>query len=289
MLKTIKEKLLSCKRYHESNAEQDAWYLLQKITGKTKSKLLIQKTINLTPTQKKTLTKWLKQITIDNKPIQYILETVPFCNITIKVKKPILIPRPETEYLCDLLIKKLNKVKNKKLRILDLCSGTGCIGLSIAKEFKNFHITCTDINPKAINLIKKNAELNNIKNVTIKKSDLYEELSGQNFDLIISNPPYITEKEWEKLDKNIILWEDKNALVSDKQGLYLIEKIIKKAPFFLKRNNLLIKYKIPQLIIEIGEKQGKKALKIINFEKNVKGLIEKDIQQKDRWIEFFYK
>lgn len=289
MFEKIVLTLLSCKNYHKSNAEQDSWHLLQKLTGKTKAELLVKKNITLTTTQKNKLSKWLKLITKDNKPIQYILESVPFCSIQILLQPPILIPRPETEYLCDWLINKLKKTSNKKFKILDLCSGTGCIGLAIAKEFKNYQITCTDINPKAIKLIKKNAEHNNIKNVTIIKSDLYEKVPQEDFDLIISNPPYISKKEWENLDKNIILWEDKNALVANKNGLEVIEKIIKKAPNYLKKNNFLIINNIPQLILEIGEEQAPNVIKSIQLENILNPIAYKDLQQKNRWIAASYK
>ncbi|MFH1644283.1 MAG: peptide chain release factor N(5)-glutamine methyltransferase [bacterium] len=280
----IKNTLLTCKYYHASNASQDAWYLLQKLTGKNKAQLLTETIINLTPTQKRTLSKWLKLITKDNKPIQYILGSIPFCNVEILLKPPILIPRPETEYICDWIINKLKKINLQNLQILDLCSGTGCIGLAIAKEFKNYQITCTDINPKAISLIKKNAIHNKIKNVIIIKSDLFEKLKNKKYDIIISNPPYISEKEWQNLDKNITLWEDKNALVANQNGLFIIKKIIKNAPFHIKNNDYLLKNKTPQIILEIGQDQGKEIIKIIQSEKTLIAKICKDLQKNDRWV-----
>jgi len=288
-LNNIKKKLSIYRNNNESWAEQDAWLLLQTLTGKNKKQLLTDSKFKLSSEQLKKLSLWLRQITIENKPIQYIVGSVPFCNVEILVEPPILIPRPETEELCSWLIKQLQKVASYKINILDLCSGSGCIGLAIAKDCANFQVTCTDINLKAINLIKKNIEHNNINNATVIKSDLYEKIpQTTKFDLIISNPPYISPQEWEGLDKNIRLWEDKRALVSDKEGTAIIEQIIKQSPTYLTKNTILINNNIPLLLLEISEKQASKVMEIFKTENIFNVRIFKDMALKDRWVAAYF-
>jgi len=294
LIKNIKNKLIKvCKSKHE--AEQQAWWLIEKLTSKDQTKLLLEENINLNIKQKNILDNWLNDLVINNKPIQYILEQVPFCNINIIVKPPILIPRPETEQWTTWVIKKLAlrdaRLKPRssgyldKLNILDIGTGSGCIALAIAKSFPNFNITATDVNPKAIELAKENAKLNNIKNVEFIISDFYKNInSNLKFDLIVSNPPYISEKEWITLNPNITKWEDKKALVANKNGFAAFEIIIKNAKNFLTKNKELEKFEIPQIIIELGKGQ-EEVVKSLFVKNNFKKIeIWPDFAKINRWI-----
>jgi len=251
--KIKKNLLISCDSEHE--AEQQAWWILEEITKKNKTKLLLKDEIELNDEQIETINNWINQRVKEHKPLQYIFGYLNFLNLKILVEPPILIPRPETEDWINFLIKKLEKIKTEKLSILDIGTGSGCIALALGKNFPNFNITGIDINEKAIILATKNKELNNIKNVNFIISNFYENLENKKFDIIVSNPPYICENEWENLDKTVKDWEDKKALVANQDCLHAYKIIINNAKNHLLQTEILIKNNINNLFIEIGKDQ----------------------------------
>ena len=186
------------------------------------------------------LEKALSEIINDFKPLEYIIGSCYFLNCHINVSKPLLIPRVETEYWCEVLIENLKNFKEKKLKILDMCCGTGCIGISLLYEFDNFECLFVDISDFALKETIKNAEENGVLNrIEILKSDLFEELNNlRKFDLIVTNPPYISEEK--KLENSVVFWEDKDALFSKEGGLFHIKKILLKSVDYLNENGVLI-------------------------------------------------
>lgn len=232
-------------------AQHNAWFLLEYLTQKSRATLIAHPELQLTSAQENQLKTWVKEVIQDNKPIQYILGTVPFLDLTIKVRPPVLIPRPETEEWCAVLIEKLRSCGHQ-FTMLDLCTGSGCIALALAQAFPKSSVYASDISPQALELAQENAHLNNITNVTFVHSDLYKAIPHQRFDLIVANPPYITPEEYRSLDASVTQWEDKKALVSDENGLHIIHEIIKNAPDFLQTTG----HPCPQLWIEIGYKQA---------------------------------
>ncbi len=233
-----------------------AWWLLEWITGKTQTELIIKYHEQLSDAQQLLLEKTLKEIIDEHKPIQYILGSVPFLSLDITVRPPILIPRPETEFWCSWLIEKLKTVGDQPLMMLDLCTGSGCIGLSLAHAFPNATIYASDISEEACSLAKENAQKNHITNIKIVESDLFKDLPKKSFDIIVSNPPYIAPEEWPTLQESVKGWEDMRALITPDAGLALITKIIEAAPSHLEKNSVLTVNDIPQLVIEIGYLQG---------------------------------
>lgn len=179
------------------------------------------------------------------EPLQYILGSTEFLGLDISVGKGVLIPRPETELLVEEAIKRLHtlqiKADTKQLAILDLCTGSGCIALAIANEFKDADVCAVDISDKAITYAKKNADINGIKNVTFVKGDLFKPLEEERyFDLIISNPPYIKTGDIEGLQPEIREWEPLSALDGGEDGLDFYKKIIPAAQIFLNDSGMLI-------------------------------------------------
>lgn len=265
--------------------EQYAWWTLETITGNKKIDLITEKNIVLTAKQQIQLDSWINKIVNEHMPIAYLLGSLPFNDITILVEPPVLIPRPETEEWVINLISQLKKLKNQAISILDVCSGSGCIALALAKAFPQASIYALDISEKAIALGKKNAKYNGIKNITFLQSDLYNELDASTlFDVIVSNPPYISFDEFQELDASVSTWEDKQALVAADNGTAIINDIIEDAADYLKTNSELANTKTPQLVLEIGYKQGKivKDLMESNGWTDVK--IHKDLEGKDRVV-----
>lgn len=244
--------------------QQIAWWLIQAITQKNKAALIAQADVDLTPDQENLLKKWIHEHAVNLKPLQYILGSVPFGSLDIKVEPPTLIPRPETEEWVYNLIDQLHQLKKKDIAILDLCTGTGCIGLALAHALPHAKIVATDISDEALALAKKNAAHNHVTNIQCIKSDLYAALdTAHKFDLIVTNPPYISETEWETIDPMVKKWEDKRALVTAHDGLALIKKIIVDAANYLQPNEELAEHSIPQLTIEIGQAQADDVEKIM--------------------------
>jgi len=206
-------------------SQAQAWWILEHVTGQKKEAIIIAQTA-LTPEHQDSLHAIIARLQA-HEPVAYILRTIPFLNLELTIKKPILIPRPETEFFTEYIIAQLqnSSVKN----ILDIGTGSGCIGLSVAHALPHAHVTCTDISGQAIELAEQNKEKNNIKNCTIRQSDLFTNLKNQIFDVIISNPPYIPDAYKNSLDASVIQYEDHGALFSGPGGLDLITKIIKQS------------------------------------------------------------
>lgn len=169
------------------------------------------------------------------EPLQHILGSVDFCGLNLKCDARALIPRPETEELCDIIISRLKENPPKK--ILDLGTGSGAIILSLKNAFKDAECTACDISEESLALAKENAELANL-NANFFKSDWFENIGGI-FDLIVSNPPYLTEKEVSNAEAEVREFDPPAALSSPEGGAKDLRKIIKETPKFLKKNGIL--------------------------------------------------
>lgn len=273
----------------KEQAQMIAWHILEFVTGYTKTQLLTNSQIN-----SQQFIKRVKEILalhiIHKKPIQYIFESVPFLALNIKVKPGILIPRSETEYWCAQLIEDIQKRADhsfyrQPITVLDMCTGTGCIGLSLAQAFPNMHVYALDISPHACALTRMNQQQNSLANVTIIKSNVYAKLPrGLAFDLIVSNPPYISCRRWKRLDPMVKKWESATALTAKRAGTYLIKKIIRDAPQWLKRSSPLSSMDIPQLILEMDDDQSKKISKLLKRYGFGRIIVQKDLAGMDRVI-----
>ena len=188
------------------------------------------------------------------KPLQYILGEWEFYGLPFKVRENVLIPRPDTEILVEQCIQLMREIEEPN--ILDIGSGSGAISIAIANELKSSSVTGVDINEDAIKLANENKILNKVENVNFMKSDLFEKLDEDfKYDLIVSNPPYITKEEYETLMPEVKNFEPKNALTDLGDGLYFYREISKKAGAYLKDTGYLA--------FEIGYKQAKDVSKIL--------------------------
>ncbi len=204
------------------------------------------------------------------EPLQYIVGFVDFYGLKIKVGPGVLIPRPETELIVEEAIKLVDSLQSKVLgkglegirqrtsdkglKILDLCTGSGCLALSLAKEIRNSDVLGTDISDAAIRYASINAKINGIANVTFKKGDLYEPVYGSKFDLIVSNPPYIEGSEITNLSPEIRTWEPVVALDGGEDGLRFYRELLPRSLDYLTDNG--------SLLVELGQGQAASVVKI---------------------------
>lgn len=262
--------------------QQYAWWILQALFKKTKTELIIQ-SIVLSVEQEKKYEQWLHLLVVEKMPLQYVLGFVPFMDMEILVEPPILIPRPETEEWCLKVIEQMKLLDNKKISILDLATGSGCIALACASRLPQATIIATDISDSALALTKKNIEHNKASNITCIKSDLFNSIPhNMKFDCIVSNPPYISFDEYKILDESVSRWEDINALAAEDNGLAIINKIIAQAPQFIQTNDEMRAKKIPQIVIEIGYAQGQAVKELLQARGYHTIVVHKDLAGKDR-------
>ena len=273
--------------YYESasHAQTVAWWLLEGITKKSKTRLITDIFITLSASQTEQLAQWIEMHTKHHYPLQYLLGFVPFGPLEILVESPTLIPRPETEEWCGSLISYLEPIAQAPLRILDMCTGTGCLALWLAKHFTNATVYGVDTADAALTLAQKNAAYNNIPNVKFIKSDLFTMLNQDApFDLIVTNPPYISPDVWEHLSPTVALWEDRAALVAANQGMELIQRILIQAPAYLTKQSPLTQHGFPRLVMEIGFDQAAKTQKLFTEAGFATVKVLTDSQNKDRVV-----
>ena len=188
------------------------------------------------------------------KPLQYILGEWEFYGLPFKVREGVLIPRADTEILVERCIQLMREVEEPN--ILDIGSGSGAISIAIANELKSSSVTGIDINEKALKLANENKILNEIENVNFVESNLFEKLDKDfKYDLIVSNPPYISKEEYETLMPEVKNYEPQNALTDLGDGLYFYREISKLAGEYLKDTGYLA--------YEIGYNQAKDVTKIL--------------------------
>ncbi len=241
----------------QSHATHVAWWLFEAVTKKNRLQILMVPNFQFTPEEEQQVRFWIAKHTQDDFPLQYLIGSVPFGPLDILVEQPILIPRPETEQWCASLISNLQRCHNESLTILDMCSGSGCIGLWIAKTLPHSTVYSVDISDQALSLAQRNAEHNAITNIRFLRSNLFDALTeDKQFDIIVSNPPYISPEVWSDLSPIVKQWEDRGALVAGQQGLEILHEIIQKAPYFLKKQSPITREGIARLVLEIGYDQG---------------------------------
>ena len=230
----------------------DTELILSKSLNKSKEELLINLEQNI---NKKKLTEFNKYLIRRSKkePIAYLLEEKEFWSKKFFVNKDTLIPRPETELLVEKIVNIFNK--KKRITILDIGTGTGCIIISLLSELKNSTGTAIDISTKAIEVAKKNARKFKLSDRIKFLNKTFEELCEKKFDLIVSNPPYIKRSDIKNLSEDIKNFEPRMALDGGNDGLDLIKKVIYKSRKILKINGMLA--------LEIGNEQIKRVSKIL--------------------------
>lgn len=208
------------------------------------------------------------------EPLQYILGHVYFLGLRFNLGKGVLIPRPETEILAVEAIKILKNKKAEEAYVLDLCTGSGCIAITIAKHFSDTSVFGIDISDTVLRYAEENALLNDVKNVIFLKGDLYEPLrlmnSQMKFDMIVSNPPYVRSKDIRSLQPEIKDWEPVEALNGGEDGLEFYRRIIGECRDFLTDSgDLLLEVGDIKGVIEIARSDN---LRIVSVIKDLSGI-----------------
>jgi release factor glutamine methyltransferase len=219
-----------------SEPKSDAEVLLSFVLQTKRSKLPLLRSQKLTDKQILQYENYVLKRS-NREPAAYIIGLVDFMGFEFKVNKNVLIPRPETEILVEVALN-IAKEKNKK-SILDLCTGAGCIAISLAKLGNFEDIVASDVSVNALAIAKENALINNAFNIKFIESDIFEKISDRKFDMIVSNPPYVTEYEYADLDTEL-KFEPKNALTAQDDGLFFYKEIAANTSEYLNGNGYII-------------------------------------------------
>lgn len=258
------------------DASLKARILLANILDKNKEYLLIhdEEEIN-----EKIVNLYMQKIEElkNHKPIQYIIKKQEFMGYDFYVDENVLIPQPDTENLVEEVLFIINSIKDKSLKILDLCTGSGAIAISLSKILNSDKILIygSDISEKALKIAQDNA-IQNCSKVVFLKSNIFNEINNNyKFDIIVSNPPYIETKTIEELSEEV-KYEPHIALDGGEDGLYFYREIIKNAKKYLNPNGYLA--------FEIGYNQKKQVEKLLeeNGYKNIYS--RKDLSGNDRVV-----
>ena len=245
----------------------EAEWLVANVLGVKKLDIRFVKTVSK---DEKTKIDMALERRLNHEPIDKIFGFTEFYGLKFKVNKNVLSPRQETELLVENVLK---EIEDKKVRVLDLCTGSGAIAVSLAKH-SQADVLGVDISESALSVAKFNAE-NLGANVKFKQSDMFSKLGRKKFDIIVSNPPYIKTNEIELLEKEVKNFDPRIALDGGEDGLYFYRIIASLAPKHLAPKG--------KLFLEIGFRQGTKLKKLLteNFE-NIK--ILKDYEGKQRIV-----
>lgn len=207
------------------------------------------------------------------KPIEYDLGRIDFYGCDIQVGPEALIPRVETEILVELILQRIPK--NSAGVLVDMCTGTGCIGLAIKKHRPELQVILSDLSCDALSLAKINAGRNGLE-VDIRQGDLFQTIQGEKIDYFVCNPPYIAINEYQFLQASVRDYEPKMALVGGEDGLLFYKRIEKEIQLFLNDAG--------QCFFEMGKDQGKDLLSIFNDASWKNREVIKDFSGHDRFF-----
>ena len=273
MIDLINSSLLALKKKNIPNPELDLRILLRSASFSKKEIILSNfdiKDLNVNHFQE------ILKKRLQFKPISKIINIKSFWKDDFYVNSDVLDPRPETELIIEEVLNNF-KVKEEKLKILDIGTGSGCLAISLAKEFINSEITAIDVSQKALFVAKKNINKCNLsERINLKLSDIKN--LNEKFDIIVSNPPYLSNKEYKNLKKEVKKYEPSIALLGGKDGLKFYRKLAKEVVSLMKINSIFI--------CEIGFNQLIACQNIFKNKNLVLKKISKDIQKIDRTLTF---
>lgn len=254
---------------------RDAKVLLAHSLGKQKTFLIAYPEFELTDEQQDRFSTVIER-RADREPLQHILGRQEFYGRDFRVSPDVLIPRPETEAIAELAVSFL--ADRPEPRFLDIGTGSGCIAVSVAAELPTARGLATDISPAALAIARENAETHGVADrVSFTEADLFGPAGDAEFDLIVSNPPYVPLEDFRGLEPEVREFEPRSALTDEGDGLAIIRKIISEAPRHLKPGG--------RLLIEIGFGQSESVAAMIDASVWLKPAFHDDLQGIPRILE----
>lgn len=271
----VKELRHSVKNFLEQKncnfCDADITLILMKNLNISKTQMLVGDKV-VTSEEEDAVFECAKRLAV-GEPVQYIINECEFMSLPFFVERGVLIPRDDTEILVEEVIRRLDK--NAKLSVADLCCGSGCVGISIAKYMKNLKMHFYDISETAIRVTGKNAEnLIGGRDYSVTQMDLINDFPTEYYDCIVSNPPYIESCEIDSLEEKVKCFEPKEALDGGNDGLIFYERISSAARL---KNGGIIAF-------EIGYNQGDAVSEILRRNGYSHIEILKDIEERDRVV-----
>ena len=263
----IKEALL---KLLEVGTRRDGEILLSNIMGMDFLELTLNRECKLNKVQEEKLFSYYERKK-PGEPVYYITGSCEFMSLEFMVNKNVLIPRSDTETLVEYVT---DRIGNSKKTVLDIGTGSGCIGISIKKYCPNAEVTCLDISEDALKVAEVNAKANGV-NIKRLNMDILCNIPDNKFDFIVSNPPYIRPEVIQKLDKNVKDFEPYTALCGGEDGLLFYRRIISVIRDLLNEGG--------ELAFEIGYDQGEEVLALVSQKFNECGII-KDLCKNDRVV-----
>lgn len=261
-----------CEHLNKANIEDatlDAWYLLEYITGISRGEYFMDMNRSLDAIQEKRYREYI-HIRANHIPLQHITGTQEFMGLEFCVNEHVLIPRQDTEVLVERVLRDLKP----GMKLLDMCTGSGCILVSIMKLKPGISGSGVDVSAVALEVAKKNAAKHDVQ-VEWIQSDLFEKVQGE-FDVIVSNPPYIKTAVIEQLQDEVKFHDPLLALDGKEDGLYFYEKIIVESPKYLKKGG--------KLYFEIGHDQGQAVRTLMEDAGYADVAVKKDLSGLDRVV-----
>ncbi len=227
MKKTLSEIINILQAANIDEASVKARIILREVANMSVEDMLLDREVK----DEQKVLDFARKMAQTKAPLQHLLGYWYFMGEKFIVSENTLIPREETEFLVNCAIEKINKIKKDTLQVLDIGTGSGCIACMIAKNAPQAEVLGVDISSDALQVALENAQkLDLIKKVVFRKSDLFSALrEGEKFDVVVSNPPYISEDDYKNLDSTVRDFEPKSALLAKENGLEFYKKIIKQA------------------------------------------------------------
>ncbi len=226
-----------------SDADTDAGLLFEAVTGRDRTYRLLHPEEEI-PEEQMAEYRNLLERRAAHEPCQYIIGSCEFYGLTFEVNPNVLIPRQDTEVLVEEALKEIPK----EACVLDLCTGSGAIAVALKHSRNDLQVIASDLSEKALDVAKRNGDRNGCE-ISFLQSDLFEKIDpAKQFDLIVSNPPYVTDAEYEELMPEVKEHEPKLALTAGAEGLDIYKRLISEAPNYLKPEG--------RLMVEIGYLQG---------------------------------
>jgi release factor glutamine methyltransferase len=254
LLEVLQKSTDYLKKRNVENPRLNAEHLMAHVLGRTRMELYLEFERGLTETELAPLRELVRRRG-EGEPLQHLLGTVEFCGYTFVCDRRAMVPRPETEELCEFL---KSEIRNPKSEIIDVGTGSGVIALSLAGSFPEARIVATDVSEDALSLARDNAErLGLVERVKFLRSDLLNDVEGA-FDVIVANLPYISTQDRQSLAREV-LHDPEVALFAGPRGDELLRELIEQAPAHLKPGGLLA--------LEIGIGQAAELMELLREKK----------------------